>query len=108
MGVDYDGVGGIGIKLTDEMIEYAIDKGVFTEEEWDDDPCECLFDLDCVNFASAGNSYAGEHEFYLSVPGLTLKDINTNAFSFVEKVKEYFGVDITVDDLKVISDIYIY
>lgn len=108
MGVDYSGVGGIGIELTDEMVEYAIDKGVFTEEEWDDDWDYCLSKMDGFVYSTAGSEYSGDICHYLFVPATTLGKINEYAPIFVEKVREYFGVDIAVDDLKVISDIYIY
>ena len=108
MGVDYDGVGGIGIELAEEMIEYAIEHGVFTEEAWDYDSGECLDQLAGFYYSHAGSSYSGDTFFYLFVPGSILGEINEKAPRFVEKVKEYFGVDIAVDDLKVISDIYIW
>ena len=108
MGVDYDGVGGIGIELTEEMVERAIDKGVFTEDAWDYDPGECLDQLGGFYYSHAGSSYGGDTFFYLFVPGPTLGEINEKAPRFVSKIKEYFGVNIDVDDLKVISDIYIW
>ncbi len=56
MGVDYDGVGGIGIELTEEMIEYAIDHEVFTEEEWDDDRDYCLSKGEGFVYSVAGSA----------------------------------------------------
>ena len=108
MGVDYDGVGGIGIELTEEMIEYAIDHEVFTEEEWDGDRDYCLSKGEGFVYSVAGSAWSGDICHYLFVPAATLGSINEKAPIFVEKVKEYFGVDIAVDDLKVIEDIYIY
>lgn len=32
MGIDYDGVGGIGLKVTTERVVALIAKGIFTEE----------------------------------------------------------------------------
>ena len=42
MGIDYDGVGGIGIELTEELVQRFIAAEYFTEEEWQDDYEDCL------------------------------------------------------------------
>ena len=35
MSIDYDGVGGIGIKITNKMFEAFEKNGIFTDEAWE-------------------------------------------------------------------------
>lgn len=105
MGVDYDGVGGIGTPFTDDMVQRAIDLGVFTKEEWEDDATECMEKIR-ESYSIAGNYYSGDISYYLFVRGDTLKEVNDNAPGFVERVSR-FAPGLTVDALKVISDILI-
>ena len=37
MGISYNGVGGIGIELTEEIIQKLISANIFTEEEWEEE-----------------------------------------------------------------------
>ena len=78
MGVDYDGVGGIGSELTPELQEILISHGAFTEQEWDDDHYECVESLG-FEYSMAGDaSYTGgEDTVYLFVKGdnLDIKDL---------------------------------
>lgn len=55
MNVEFSGVGGVGVKLTAEMINYAIDNEIFTNDDWDDDPLICLSKLNIkeLNFKPA-------------------------------------------------------
>ena len=102
MGIDYDGVGGIGIKVTDEIVETLIENKAFTEEEWEEDPYECCEDLD-VEYAIAGNLMHDSGDMYLLVEGNTLDDINLNKDKFIEALDKV-GVKITSKDLLVISE----
>lgn len=106
MGIDYGGVGGIGVEFTQDMANKAIAIGIFTREEWEGDKRDCL-DRIGVTYCAAGNEYAGEITFYLFVNGITLKDINDNAAKFVEEVSK-FQTGLSVDDLEVIEDIHIW
>lgn len=73
MNVEFSGVGGVGIKLTAEMINYAIDNEIFTNDDWDDDPFICLSKLNIkeLNFKPAGNCFTGKIYFYILVKGET-------------------------------------
>lgn len=106
MGVDYDGVGGIGVEFAGEFAELAIKNNIFTEEEWDEDQHECLEKIG-MPFQQAGNSYSGEEIWYLFVEGNTLGEINANADRLIHRLAN-FGVAMAVDDLKVIEDIHIW
>lgn len=74
MSVDYDGVGGIGIELTDEVLLCIIDKGIFTEYQWEDDRHLTLESLG-LSFSEAGSYYSGNLKQYLFVDGNNLKEV---------------------------------
>ncbi len=107
MGTSYIGVGGIGIKITKGIVQKFIDNGHFTQEEWNGDFDECLYKID-LEYKRSGNFYCGERgPIYVFVPGNNLKEINENAEQFIENFKK-FGVEISIEDLKVVSDYLIY
>jgi hypothetical protein len=106
MGIDYDGVGGIGIELTEELVQRFIAAEYFTEEEWQDDYEDCLETIGKkfnISFTSAGNFYSGDIVHYLLVDGENLKEINENSKTFIEKLK-IVGIELSEESLKVISD----
>ena len=113
MGISYSGVGGIGIELTEELIEKFISKGYFTEDEWDDDYYECLETinqkLDIEN-SSAGNFYSDDNDdlrHYLFVDGENLKEILENYSSFIEKLKTV-DIELSIEDLELVSDFSVF
>lgn len=104
MGVDYDGVGGIGVEVDDEIIDACIKNGVFTKEDYDDD-ADCLSNLD-LTYGTAGSYYSGNVTHYLFVDGATFSDIKKNIGGFIDKLKS-IGVEKTEDDIKVISEMLV-
>ena len=108
MGVDWDwyGVGGIGVKVTSDMIELLINNGVFTDEEWEADKDECI-DLLGILYSKAGNDYSGETYFYLFVDGKNLEEVNKNSKIFIEKLSQ-FGIILKEKDLIVVEDLCVY
>jgi hypothetical protein len=107
MGVDYDGVGGIGIEFTDEMVEKVIKQGVFTEEDWADDWTDCMEKIG-ICYSEAGDySYGGEKRIYLLVEGSTLDDIISNEEKFREDLSK-LGITVERKDLKVIEDLCVW
>lgn len=106
MGVDHDGVGGIGIEVTDEVISKLI-KLKRVEKLWKDNPYECLEELR-IPFSEGGEAcYGGEARFYWLVAGNNLEEINKNSVDFINKLKE-LGYTISIKDLKVIQDIHMW
>lgn len=109
MGVDYDAIGGIGIIVRDEMVDILIRAGRFGEDEWDNDPYECMEDLG-IPFVKAGNGFVGgKDRFYWIMNEGRLPDIISNASIFLRKINllsdEFnFGLG----DLQVIEDLYVY
>jgi len=106
MGIDYDGVGGIGIELTEDIIQKFISFEYFTEDEWNENYYDCLETIGKkfnISFTSAGNFYSGDIVHYLLVDGQNLKEINENSKTFIEKLK-IIGLELSEESLKVISD----
>ena len=110
MGVDYEGVGGIGIKVTEEMVETMIAKGIFSREDHETDSW-CVIDGICKKYnmlyCEAGCCYSGDTYKYLFVKGDNLKEINKNKDEFKKSLKTLFGKKFKDSDLKVIEDIYV-
>lgn len=105
MGVDYDSVGGIGILVDDRIVNAFISAGKFTQAEWEYDAGDCINSLK-LPYGTAGNAYAGEFRYYIFVDGDSLAEIISNANTFISTMYS-LGVDLTYEDLKVISDIYV-
>lgn len=106
MGVDYTGVGGVGIELTDDHLKAVFASGKFTEEEWEEDHYACLEELG-IEYAHAGNAYSGEECIYLFVKGETLEEVYNNAPTFCEKLKE-IGIELEPGKLGIIADMHIW
>ncbi len=112
MGVDYDGVGGVGIELTSDRITALVKSGVFTQDDWDDDPHECLLAL-CkrigpVVYSEAGDYvYGGSRRMYLFVEGRNLVDLNMNESAFRQRLA-VVGINLELSDLMVIEDLHIW
>ena len=107
MGVDYNGVGGIGIYLEPKHVEHAIDNGFFSQEDWDLDPDDPLSRLH-IRYATVGDSWSGHTDTVLLCSGKTLGEINANAEAFSKQLKHVFGIEIAPEDLPVISDMHIW
>lgn len=108
MGVDYEGIGGIGIKVNDELVAKIIDLGFFTGEDWSKDPQGCMSSLN-IPYATAGaGSYGGEDRFYFTISAYTYKQVNENKDDFLHIINSTLQTEFTEDDLIVISDLYVW
>lgn len=105
MSVNYYGVGGIGILITDDRINKFIESNLFSKKDWNDDPYECM-DIVGISWVSGGDLYFEEYNFYFLVEGDNLEEINKNEKSFRNKLSKY-GIFIQQKDLIVISDLEI-
>jgi hypothetical protein len=108
MGVDHDGVGGIGIRFTDLMKESCVSLGIFTEEEWEAVWFECM-DKIGISWTEAGSySYGGEKRIYFIISGCkTLGDVVNKADSFCGELAK-IGIIIKKEELKIIEDILVW
>jgi hypothetical protein len=107
MGVDYDGVGGIGVEFTDEMRHNAIERGIFSEEEWEDCSDDCMNAVG-ISYSTAGSAYSGEETHYLMVDGDTLGEVNANSGDFCSSVNDRLGTKLVPAELRVIADLHIW
>lgn len=107
MGISYGSVGGIGIELTEEIVQKLITANIFTEEEWEDDYYECLVCVEeklGISSDTSGNFYSdADITHYLLVSGGNLKEIILNSSMFLTKL-HCVGIKLSVEDLIVISD----
>lgn len=115
MGIDYRGVGGIGIEVTEQMIDEAFERkfGYNCEEDEDEELTtedklnNLLFDSS-LEYETAGNAYSGEITLYLLVSGSTLGEVQENVPVFLEGILQVFDIKKDPADLEVISDLLVY
>ena len=112
MDTEVKGIGGVGIKVTEEMFAKMIDANWFGDDiEPSDDPDECLERaakiIGCRLEVGGDSVDEGVARYYL------LLDSNT-LFGCVEKSAEFLGklnnilINVTPEDLEIISDFVIY
>ncbi len=106
MGTEYEGVGGIGIEITEQMIDVFISKGLFTREDYQDVGADCLNFLG-LESKTAGNLWNGECLEYFIVPGNTLGEVKANIPGFLQALYYALGYKIEEDSLEVVADICI-
>lgn len=114
MGVDYCGVGGIGIQITpdDEQtvreLAATIDATVFEDNFGELLDWFLRVKKVKAEYSEAGSAnYRGDATWYIHAPGYTLDEIYSKAEQFLEDLLK-IGLKKTREDLKVISDLYIY
>lgn len=110
MGVDFDGVGGIGFNVND-YLELLSLKDEF-KTLWDTDCYEAVEllckDTHTVTYSQAGDCYtSGGTYFYVFVKGNTLQDIQDNLPDFIYHFRTKWGISFDTDTLQVISDILV-
>jgi hypothetical protein len=107
MGVDVKSIAGIGLKLTDEMLEKIRNSKDIPIELWEYDPAWELNEELGFNVEIAGSSCTGDIYYYLFLEGEILQDFRDNIVDVISKLKE---CDIHVDDndFKLIRDIFWY
>ncbi len=108
MGVDYSGIGGIGIEITEERFALLLKHGLFTQEEWDNDPWYPLEKLKFPYAAAGVGNYTGKkNTYYVLVPVDNLTEIIANEAQFRGTFAKY-GIDLQQKDLMVIVGLYVY
>lgn len=107
MGVDYTGIGGIGIRITGRVLETLVENGLFTMEEWDSDPDGCCETVK-LPYATYGSAYSGQETRVLLVKGETFGEIKSNAPLFVDRLRSLGLSDITEDALEMIAEGHIW
>jgi len=114
MGVDYSSVGGIGIEIDDEIKNmitdrYCTENGIEEDsDEYDELYFSEILDELEIDYSEGGSGcYGGDSSYYLLVDGNTLLEVQNNTDEFIKNLKN-IGIEITVEDLQVISDLHIY
>jgi hypothetical protein len=111
MGVDYDGVGGVGILITEDMLYTAwnnFHKDALNEDNGDDLSVNDKLDAIGITYATAGDGcYGGEDRYYWLVKGNTLPELIKEAPNFISLLKDN-GISIDMDDIKVIEDLSVW
>ena len=107
MGVDHNGVGGIGIELTEEIRNKLIEKGLFTQDEWDEDEYGCLETINLPYSVAGDGNYGGDDRYYLLVHGDNLEEIIKNEQEFRNHLQR-LGIQLDQKDLIVISDLHVW
>lgn len=105
MSVDYDGVGGVGLRVTDAIVEKLIEHGLFTEADYEKDVSSCLEKIK-LPYSVYGNAYSGDIDYALFVKGTKLSEIYENAPKFIARLEE-LGISMEADDLEVICEGYL-
>lgn len=113
MGVDYEGVGGVGIHLDHELL-MSIDAIVDKEtEELNTELIDDFFSKHKLSYTTAGGyCYSGDYEYdyrvYLIVGGHTIQELYDNSPPFIKKVNDALGTSYTLDDVVEINDYLVW
>jgi hypothetical protein len=107
MSVDYEGIGGIGVVLTNDIIrEMDINCEKFSLKDWESGGNDYLKDYlleSGLKYEMAGNCYTGDIFYVILMEAETLGDINSNAGKFCSMLGE-IGIKIEAENLSVISE----
>jgi hypothetical protein len=106
MSIGYNAVGGIGIKVTSEIIQALINKDVFTQSDYDEYGNECLEGLG-LKFEVSGNMYTDEIQYYFILEGNDLEELIANYVPFRKKFNELTDITLNPQDFKIFSELYI-
>ena len=113
MDTEVKGIGGVGIKVTEEMFVKMIDADWFSDDlEPSDDAYECLKEaaeiIGCrLEVGGDSVNEEGESCCYLLLDSDTLFGCVEKSAEFLGKLND-IGINVTSKDLKIISDFVIY
>ena len=108
MGIDYSGVGGVGIEISRHKVYEKVAKHFNDydpdENDIDDYLYNVFYESDNVNFEYAGNTYSNRDlTYYLFVNCNKYSELKDMVPKFLEELKTY-GLEYTEEDLEIISD----
>ena len=102
MGVDYDAVGGIGIRVTKERLQ----KLGYNED--DNDVSSFLDDVVGVTYSEYGSCYSENSlEYAWMVPGSKYLECVKNIPEFLKELNDK-NLNVTEEDLEIIEEIFIW
>lgn len=110
MGVDFDGVGGIGFKVEDHLEVLLQNEEFTTLWETDKDSAVELLcaDSTVARYRLAGDCFDGKTWWYVKVKGTTLQEVLDNCPDFVYHFRTEWGLMLDFSKLKVIEDLCIW
>lgn len=100
MGVDFDAEGGLGIRITKDIL----DKLHYDEAKED---MEDFIEKQGIPYIHFGSYYSGEVDYAFVVEGETYKEIKANIPSFIG-ILQSKDIHITEDDLELIAELLIW
>jgi len=90
---------GVGLLLTDALVQELIANNHFTKKEWEDNPDLCLYELPFENkFESFSKKENGNFVYYFIIPGANLAEINNNVIEFMSEFR-HLGIRINYMDI---------
>lgn len=108
MSVDYESNFCTNVKLTEDMVNYAISEGYLEADFWEEP--ESYFTIPDMNLVVQGNCYheaARDMEYYLDIPFSGIVDMANHLPKFCLDVEHYFNVSLKPEDVKIISVLYV-
>ena len=107
MSIDYDASWSSNIKLTDEMVDYAITNGYLNADFWDD-PRD-YFEYSDIPFGivTYGSYFTGNLEYYLDFNYRSVSAIHNHLDIFVQDLKTYFDIDVDEENIEITCGVII-
>ena len=102
MGIFRDGVSGIGISATEDMLKKLEPKAGWDDQPWELEEICKSHKVNCRRACFYGDG----NRFYFCVRGRNLSEINENTDDFFKFCVDILGIEATPKDLKLISDIF--
>lgn len=107
MGIDFSASGGIGVRFTESYAQKAIEKGIFTQDEWDSDTYECLEKLGLL-FSVYNTGYDTDNYFVLVIDCENLKEAIEKEAAFRQRILDVLGVELGLSDLEIVIEPHVY
>lgn len=107
MGIDFSASGGIGVRFNEMYAQKAIEKGIFTQDEWNSDTYECLEKLG-LTFSVYNTGYDTDCDFILVMDCKNLREAIEKEAGFRQKIFDTLGVKLKTSDLEIVIEPYIY
>ena len=108
MSIDYSASGGVGFKITRDMLLESKTLKESDIEKFDDSPSDFFDDLlkaSCISYQEYGNSYSGDVNYMAVMSNAnTLKEAIDNSDQFLKEFNERFGLNKQLCEIEIISE----
>ena len=113
--MDIEAVGGIGIEITQKMINELIENNIFTVEEYEENSIEAIEKITSNKWIQnsevkqAGDMFTGDVTYYLLMKAETLEEANCLKNSFLNDLGNLINIsENNLPELKIISDFLVF